>query len=260
MRTICRVGTSLMVWGRKNSYFPYQCFLGPDWPIVIMTYVMIIVINVVVLAVVAPIGLPAVGVGACTGCILLYYYSAVVGTNPGIIYRDEDIPLAPIQVTVPSIVSANTEGVSGGVSPDKAVLMEEAKHTDMDDGEGSCDSTNQLLEVASSEGASDGFAVADTTTKRKSTPMKSDADGNSGIPVVPSTVPCGTCKLDRPFSARHCHYCEVCVDNLDHHCPWCGKCIGEGNIKYFSCFVGWLNFQSCYLTVVFVVYLVMTHT
>jgi len=35
----------------------------------------------------------------------------------------------------------------------------------------------------------------------------------------------------------HCDDCDVCIRGYDHHCPWTGKCIGEGNILYFYAFV-----------------------
>jgi hypothetical protein len=70
-----------------------------------------------------------------------------------------------------------------------------------------------------------------------------------------STIECGQCELRRPFSGHHCHYCKVCVNELDHHCPWCGKCIGKENIKYFWLFVYSLNVQFYYLIGVFIYYM-----
>jgi hypothetical protein len=40
------------------------------------------------------------------------------------------------------------------------------------------------------------------------------------MPTVPHTIECGHCDLRRPYTARHCDYCKLCIDNLDHHCPW----------------------------------------
>ena len=31
----------------------------------------------------------------------------------------------------------------------------------------------------------------------------------------------------------HCKYCNVCIEGLDHHCIWIGKCVGRGNIYTF---------------------------
>lgn len=33
----------------------------------------------------------------------------------------------------------------------------------------------------------------------------------------------------------HCEYCNYCVVDLDHHCPWSSKCIAGGNMPAFNC-------------------------
>jgi hypothetical protein len=50
-------------------------------------------------------------------------------------------------------------------------------------------------------------------------------------------------------SAYHCYDCGVCVHNLDHHCPWTGKCIGRDNIKYFHAFLSMLCCQVVFIIV-----------
>jgi hypothetical protein len=49
---------------------------------------------------------------------------------------------------------------------------------------------------------------------------------------------CPTCSAYQDISAVHCGICAVCVIGRDHHCPWVGKCIGDGNSTAFQCFVG----------------------
>jgi len=44
---------------------------------------------------------------------------------------------------------------------------------------------------------------------------------------------CITCKIIRPPSGKHCKYCDHCVEMFDHHCPFVGVCIGEGNYPCF---------------------------
>ena len=48
---------------------------------------------------------------------------------------------------------------------------------------------------------------------------------------------CVFCKIARPPKTQHCYSCDVCIEELDHHCPWTGKCIGKNNIKNFYVFL-----------------------
>ena len=44
---------------------------------------------------------------------------------------------------------------------------------------------------------------------------------------------CNQCGMLRPASAHHCYDCDTCTEELDHHCPWTGKCIGKRNMPWF---------------------------
>ena len=50
---------------------------------------------------------------------------------------------------------------------------------------------------------------------------------------------CTICKiwLDLDKKIKHCRFCNICIERMDHHCPWTGKCIGKGNIIPFYIFV-----------------------
>ncbi|KAL1199756.1 Protein S-acyltransferase 10 [Cardamine amara subsp. amara] len=40
---------------------------------------------------------------------------------------------------------------------------------------------------------------------------------------------CGYCHVEQPPRAKHCHDCDRCVLQFDHHCVWLGTCIGQKN-------------------------------
>ncbi|KAF8011392.1 hypothetical protein BT93_J1871 [Corymbia citriodora subsp. variegata] len=43
------------------------------------------------------------------------------------------------------------------------------------------------------------------------------------------TYTCAYCNVEQPPRAKHCHDCDRCVLQFDHHCVWLGTCIGQGN-------------------------------
>ncbi|GMY11127.1 protein S-acyltransferase 10 [Fagus crenata] len=45
----------------------------------------------------------------------------------------------------------------------------------------------------------------------------------------PRTWTCSYCNVEQPPRAKHCHDCDKCVLQFDHHCVWLGTCIGQGN-------------------------------
>ena len=51
---------------------------------------------------------------------------------------------------------------------------------------------------------------------------------------------CEKCNIELYMGMEHCLDCQVCVSDLDHHCVFFSKCIGEGNIKYFYGSIGML--------------------
>ena len=45
------------------------------------------------------------------------------------------------------------------------------------------------------------------------------------------------CQMHQPLRTKHCRDCGRCVRTHDHHCPWVGTCVGEGNRVYFFWFL-----------------------
>jgi hypothetical protein len=48
---------------------------------------------------------------------------------------------------------------------------------------------------------------------------------------------CATCRFYRAEGTVHCDVCDLCIRRRDHHCPWVGKCVGEGNLIPFNIFL-----------------------
>jgi hypothetical protein len=50
---------------------------------------------------------------------------------------------------------------------------------------------------------------------------------------------CSTCNIlvFADENVTHCKECEICVEELDHHCVWIGKCIAKNNNISFQIFV-----------------------
>uniref|UniRef100_A0ACD5V5S5 Uncharacterized protein n=1 Tax=Avena sativa TaxID=4498 RepID=A0ACD5V5S5_AVESA len=56
---------------------------------------------------------------------------------------------------------------------------------------------------------------------------------------------CSSCHLIQPPRTKHCHDCDKCVLQFDHHCTWLGTCIGKRN----HCRFWWYLFEQATLTV-----------
>jgi hypothetical protein len=65
------------------------------------------------------------------------------------------------------------------------------------------------------------------------------------LATLPYCDVCGVFQLPR---TAHCGSCNCCIEGLDHHCPWVGKCIGRKNMFAFSCFnVCWITYFFFFL-------------
>jgi hypothetical protein len=45
-------------------------------------------------------------------------------------------------------------------------------------------------------------------------------------------ISCHICKIITPREKKvgHCYDCGHCIEQLDHHCPWMGQCVGKRNM------------------------------
>lgn len=64
---------------------------------------------------------------------------------------------------------------------------------------------------------------------------------------------CEKCDIEYSKNLEHCEDCQVCVENLDHHCVFFSKCIAKNNIYYFWLSIGMLvsNFMLIGMSVIY---------
>ena len=60
---------------------------------------------------------------------------------------------------------------------------------------------------------------------------------------------CGQCQIWRPPGASHCYDCDMCIMELDHHCPWTGKCIGQRTLQMFYVFTSTLCLHIIFVAI-----------
>lgn len=58
---------------------------------------------------------------------------------------------------------------------------------------------------------------------------------------------CTTCKVHQNAGTKHCRDCGVCIEGYDHHCPWMGKCVGRGNLRYFYLYLAMVFITLIYM-------------
>lgn len=66
---------------------------------------------------------------------------------------------------------------------------------------------------------------------------------------------CFTCHVVRPVGSNHCHFCNNCVRDADHHCGVLGSCVAERTFRWFAWFFLWLVPVAAYIFVRSVYYL-----
>lgn len=278
-----RVGGSLLLCGRRRSHFPFQCMIGPDWPVVVLVYFLIFAVNGVVLGVSsACLGWPVLLLGLVGFVALVLAYSAVACSDPGIIYRPR-VPPCPTPALADQVLSALESGSAagdnasgsgdedslsghGGKEGAERALLGSAPASMKSLGPGD-DERQSELELQTQQAQQAPFSSALAPSSSSVAAAAAGAASSAASPLrlrtyenkvgaVQQTIECGQCQLQRPHTARHCIYCGVCVNELDHHCPWCGKCIGENNLKAFQTFLFLLCFQFYFLTGTLIYYFV----
>lgn len=287
-----QIGGSFLLCGKVRNTFPFQCMVGPDWMIVVLVYFLVLSINGLVLGIISTtLGYVPVVIGCFGMVVLLALYSATACSDPGIVLYNDfnesernsgghsrhsgeggDIESNSTHALHPGsdeVAASDTrssksdESAEGSAVPLKSSVRDAPKLGSVGPAVVSTSTNNGSTSInATDDSSPEARSTSYAATRRTSAGgVNSSAPRiNISMPNVPAAIECGQCSFKRPYSARHCTYCENCIDKLDHHCPWCGKCIGRRNIKVFWAFTTMLCVQLYFLIGTFVYYLAALST
>lgn len=68
---------------------------------------------------------------------------------------------------------------------------------------------------------------------------------------------CDKCNITilKSLQISHCIFCNICIKNLDHHCPWIGKCVGKYTKIPFYFFLIGLIFYIISNIIIFITFI-----
>lgn len=116
------------------------------------------------------------------------------------------------------------------------------------------DSTGSSNGVGIGEGTAGSSSTSSASATRSSHPVNVDSAGVGASLAWGHSDPtlqahrivmqsghrlryCPVCMMHQPLRTKHCRECGHCVRTHDHHCPWIGTCVGEGNHLFFFFFL-----------------------
>jgi len=238
-----RVRRSYLLYGRKRSKFPYQCFVGPDWPCMMITYLLIIIPTVLFIHNVAVLWGPAVIV--ITVLLLLttlILFSLTACSDPGIVFAvhhdtgplssslhnnvDDDIESNKLRSSTvmplgddPNNPHNNLSGSEEDESIDETRQLSPQLYCNNSiDTTSNSNNSSSIIETSNSKTSSVSNVMIHQQSKVTSTHHNSAQTTVSTI-TTHRVNECGICKIERPNNASHCYECGFCVVGLDHHCP-----------------------------------------
>ena len=91
------IGNNVLLYGKRNSSFPYQAIVGPDWYCMIITYLLLIIPTFFFLMDVGgAVGAWVIVVGFFTFFVLIIAYTMTACSDPGIVFEFKSSEIAQV--------------------------------------------------------------------------------------------------------------------------------------------------------------------
>ena len=240
-----------------------QLFVGPEWYCMIVTYSLIVVLTIFFLVNAAILLGPAVvAIGTISGLLTVWLFSATACSDPGIIFNysapslnnnnhnnnNNTTFVDNVDEEADIVRTARGINIGGVMEEDDLPPTPRGSRTPNSRAVGASEAYAPAgdgpLRDAAGGLRSSGSSLNTVNIGRLNRKNRSGTTATTRHGIGPNgeqwTMECSICQLYRPPTAVHCYECGVCVDRLDHHCPWTGKCIGKGNLVYFYAFLSTL--------------------
>lgn len=257
-----RVGANILCYGKRVSYWPWQCLIGPDWPCSMFTYVAIIAVHAFVLGITSiHLGWPVLLVGSMGGCGLLYVYSMVACSNPGMVLKpisevyagdvendvesgngnDEREDKVVTTVSAPN-VEASLGGIENGNASTRTIdnniitngvelmnMVPANRSNDSDSGSSEGAGTRQLLPNKAKPSATNNANIE--ANENANANESGVVDVEKGVKKSGKALGVVQRAGSVPPPARSdtipCGQCKIDRPRTARHCPYCGTCIND---------------------------------
>lgn len=226
-------GNVLTVYRRtvESKRWPFVMMIGPDWPCLLVTYTLVLSCWLAFLVALAPRLHPGVVAGGAV-CMLLttFVLTLTACSDPGYVPKQSLEAVQEQRERWDAAFARWRAAKVGGGAAVEAAGSSEGGQTAV---------TIQAGHPAASAPSSSSSTALPAMTMSDLMESPPQLFDERGLPLqdLSQASLCGLCNVYRSRGTAHCYDCNSCVRELDHHCPWTGKCIGVDNLRPFYAFL-----------------------
>ena len=247
-----RIGNSYLLYGQKDSQFPFHCFVGPEWPCMVCTYSLIIIPSIFFFVNVCTqwSSGAVLAIGILTFLFVVVAFSFTACSDPGIIF-------------VPSLY------IPGALQEDKSELGEAGTSSSSSGGGGMGAGTGAGSRSGAGVGLQRTVQTFPCSICNIERPRTASHCYECGVCVDQLDHHCESCLLlpapacsalphSHPDLHSHSHSHFHSHSHSHSHPPlpplpgpWTGKCIARKNLRFFYMFLTALLLHVAYVVAIF---------